>query len=350
MARSAPGSAGPAGAGTGPVSGLARSDEGPARADRRIQAELGYALSSEEHRPNDLVDNARRAEEAGFGFGLISDHYHPWIGRQGQSAFVWSVIGAIARATERFRLGTGVTCPLIRIHPAIVAQAAATCAAMMPGRFFLGVGTGENLNEHVTGVGWPAPDERTAMLREAIEVMRELWGGETTTFRGDWYEVDHARIYTLPDEPPELYVAAAAPLAAELAGEEGDGLISVAPDAEIVQRFEQSGGSGKPKIGMLHGCWHESREEALRIAHEVWPNWGLKGPLGQDLREPADFEAAAEMVEPEDIDGTEPLGPDPQPWLDEIRAFEDAGFTHVYLHQIGADQAGFLEFARRELL
>jgi coenzyme F420-dependent glucose-6-phosphate dehydrogenase len=314
-------------------------------------AEIGYALSSEEHLPNDLVRHAQLAEEAGFDFGLISDHFHPWTDTQGQSPFVWSVIGGIAQATERFRIGTGVTCPLIRIHPAIVAQAAATCASMLgPGRFFLGVGTGENLNEHVTGVGWPAPDERVAMLEEAIEAMRELWQGEYTTFRGDWYEVDGARIYTLPEEPIELYVAAAAQNAAELAGEAGDGLISVLPDQEIVQQFDEAGGSGKPKIGQVHGCWAEDRGQALKTAHEIWPTSGLKGPLNADLRLPADFMAAAEMVDPEDIDGTIPLGPDPQPWLDEIRAYEQAGFTHVYVHQIGPDQEGFIRFAREHLL
>ncbi|MGZ4351958.1 MAG: TIGR03557 family F420-dependent LLM class oxidoreductase [Gaiellaceae bacterium] len=311
--------------------------------------EIGYAFSCEEHLPNDLVRYARLAEEAGFGFGLISDHFHPWIDAQGQSPFVWSVIGGIAQVTERFRIGTGVTCPLIRIHPVIVAQAAATCAAMMPGRFFLGVGTGENLNEHVTGVGWPAPDERVAMLEEAIEVMRELWQGDVTTFRGDWYEVDHARIYTLPDEPVEVYVAAAQPAMAQLAGDLGDGLISVMPDADLVDEFEDAGGKDKPKIGMLHGCWGADRDACLQTMHEIWPNGGLKGPLGADLREPADFEEAAQMVRPEDL-ADDPLGPDPGPWLEQIRAYEDAGFTHVYLHQVGPDQEGFIEFARRELL
>ena len=311
--------------------------------------EIGYAFSCEEHLPNDLVRYARLAEEAGFTFGLISDHFHPWVDAQGQSPFVWSVIGGIAQVTERFRIGTGVTCPLIRIHPAIVAQAAATCAAMMPGRFFLGVGTGENLNEHVTGVGWPAPDERVAMLEEAIEVMRELWEGDVTTFRGDWYEVDHARIYTLPEEPVEVYVAAAQPRMAQLAGDLGDGLISVLPDADLVGEFEQAGGRGKPKIGMMHGCWGADRDACLKTMHEIWPNGGLKGPLGADLREPADFEEAAQMVRPEDL-ADDPLGPDPGPWLEQIQAFEDAGFTHVYLHQVGPDQEGFIEFARRELL
>ena len=312
--------------------------------------EIGYALSSEEHLPNDLVRNARLAEEAGFTFGLISDHFHPWTDAQGQSPFVWSVIGGIAQVTERFRLGTGVTCPLIRIHPAIVAQAAATCAAMMSGRFFLGVGTGENLNEHVTGVGWPAPDERVAMLEEAIEVMRELWQGGYTTFRGEWFEVDGARIYTLPEEPVELYVAAGAPRIAQIAGEQGDGLISVVPDEQTVEQFEQAGGAGKPKIGMMHGCWARDRETALRTAYEVWPNAGLKGPLGQDLRLPADFMDAAQMVREDDVAETTALGPDPEPWRQQIAAFERAGYTHVYVHQIGRDQEGFVEFARRELL
>src|SRR3954470_23880025 len=165
--------------------------------------ELGFALSSEDHPPNQLAQQAPLPQRARFTFAMVSDHYHPWVDAQGHSPFVWSTLGGIALATEKIRVGTGVTCPLIRIHPAIVAQATATCAAMMPGRFFLGVGTGENLNEHVTGVGWPAPDERVSMLEEAIEVMRQLWEGDYTTFRGDWYEVDGARIYTLPEEPIE---------------------------------------------------------------------------------------------------------------------------------------------------
>src|ERR687887_2722358 len=190
--------------------------------------ELGYSLSCEENAPNDLVRFARRAEDAGIDYALISDHFHPWIDAQGDSAFVWSVIGAIAHATERLRLGTGVTCPLIRIHPAIIAQAAATSAAMMPGRFFLGVGTGENLNEHVTGARWPGPDARLEMLEEAIDVIRLLWRDGTQTHPGRHYTLDHACIHTLPDPPPPIYVAAAAPNAAELGGRAGDGLISVA--------------------------------------------------------------------------------------------------------------------------
>jgi coenzyme F420-dependent glucose-6-phosphate dehydrogenase len=311
--------------------------------------ELGYALSCEEHSPTDLVRHARLAEEAGFTFALISDHFHPWLDVQGQSPFVWSVIGGIAQVTERLRLGTGVTCPLIRIHPVIVAQAAATCAAMLPGRFFLGVGTGENLNEHVTGAPWPAPDERVAMLAEALELMRQLWDGGVTTFRGDWYEADHARIYTLPEEPVEVYVSAVRPKMSGLAGRLGDGLITVEPDAAVVRRFEAEGGAGKPRIGLIEGCWGRSREEALRTLRESWPLAGLPGRLGTELREPADYEALTPLVRPEDV-AAHPHGPGAEPWLEQIRAYEAAGFTHVYLHQVGSDQEGFFDFAQRELL
>src|SRR2546423_3144182 len=194
--------------------------------------EIGYTLSSEEFGPRDLVRFAQRAEETGFSFALVSDHFHPWIDAQGESPFVWSVIGGVAQATERLRLGTGVTCPLIRIHPAIVAQAAATSEAMMPGRFFLGVGTGESLNEHILGDRWPPAGTRLDMLDEAIAVIRELWRGENTNFEGEFYLVENARVYSMPEVPPPIYVAAAAENAAELAGRAGDGLISVAPNRD----------------------------------------------------------------------------------------------------------------------
>jgi coenzyme F420-dependent glucose-6-phosphate dehydrogenase len=311
--------------------------------------ELGYAISTEEHRPLDIVRHARRAEESGFPFALISDHFHPWIGRQGQSPFVWAVIGAIAAETESLKLGTGVTCPTIRIHPAIVAQAAATAASLMPGRFFLGVGTGENLNEHVLGDRWPSADERQAMLEEAVELMRELWGGELTSFEGDHYVVVDARIYTLPEEPIEVVVAAGGPEAAELAGRIGDGLVSTAPEAELVDAFLGAGGEG-PRYGQLTVCWAKSEEAGRRTALEVWPNAGLKGPLAQELPLPSHFEEAAAMVDAETIGEYVVCGPDPDLHLDGIRKFVDAGFDHVYVHQVGADQDGFLEFYEREVL
>ena len=312
--------------------------------------ELGYSLSSEEHGPRDLVGFAKAAEDAGFTFALISDHYHPWADAQGNSPFVWSVIGGLAQATERIRLGTGVTCPTMRIHPAIIAQAAATSAAMMPGRFFLGVGTGENLNEHILGAKWPAPDERLEMLEEAVEVIRLLWQGGYQTHRGRHYTVEQARIYTLPEQLPEIAVAAAQPRAAELAGRIGDAFVAVEPNGQLVQNFEQNGGSGKPRYGHLTACWAETEDEAKRIAHENWPNAGLEGPLSQELALPAHFEAAAGMVEPDDLAETMPLGPDPERYLEQITAFEDAGFDHVYIHQVGNDQEGFMRFARRELM
>src|SRR3954470_15159362 len=312
--------------------------------------EIGIALSSEEQAPADLVRTARKAEEAGLGFGLISDHIHPWIDAQGHSGFVWAVLGAIAQETEQFRIGTGVTCPLIRIHPAIVAHAAATCACLMPGRFFLGVGTGENLNEHILGDKWPAPDERLEMLEEAVEVIRLLWQGGYQTHRGKHYTVEQARIYTLPEELPEIAVAAAKPNAAELAGRIGDALVGVAPDEEVVQNFERAGGKGKPCYGHLTVCWAESEEAAKKTAHENWPNAGLEGPLNQELALPAHFEGASEMVEPDDLAESMPVGPDPERYLEEIKQFEDAGFDHVYIHQVGPDQDGFLDFAKRELM
>jgi G6PDH family F420-dependent oxidoreductase len=311
-------------------------------------AEFGYALSSEEHPPNDLVRNARLAEEAGFTFALVSDHYHPWVDEQGHSPFVWSVIGGIAQVTERLVVGTGVTCPTIRIHPAIIAQAAATSAAMMPGRFFLGVGTGENLNEHVTGAKWPVPDERLEMLEEAIDVIRTLWEGGYQTYRGDWYDVEQARIYTLPDELPSIAVAAAKPLAADVAAHSGDALIAVAPDQELVDGYREAGGDG-PVYGQVTCCWAESREAGVETALRVWPNAGIGGDLSQELPLPLHFEQAARMVSAEELGEKLPCGPDVEPYVESVQAFLDAGFDHVYFHQVGRDQEGFFRFWRERL-
>ena len=310
--------------------------------------EYGYALSSEEHPPNDLVRDARRAEEAGFGFALISDHFHPWVDEQGQSPFVWAVIGGIAGATERLRLGTGVTCPTIRIHPAIVAHAAATCAAMMPGRFFLGVGTGENLNEHVLGDHWPAPDERLDMLDEAIDVMRQLWEGGYQTFRGAYYEAEQARLYTLPDELPPIIVAAAKPRAAELAAHAGDGLVSVAPDRELVEGYRAAGGDG-PMYAQVTCCWAATEKEGAETARRVWPNAGLGGDLSQELPLPRHFEQATENVTAEQLAEKLPVGPDVERYAASVQEYLDAGFDHIYFHQIGRDQEGFFRFWRERL-
>jgi coenzyme F420-dependent glucose-6-phosphate dehydrogenase len=310
--------------------------------------EIGYALSSEEHAPSDLVDNAVRAEGAGLSFALISDHFHPWTDSQGHAAFVWSVVGAIAERTERLRLGTGVTCPLIRIHPAIVAHATATSACLMPGRFFLGIGTGEELNEHVTGARWPAPDERLRMLEEALELMRELWKGGVQTFEGEFYRADHARLYDLPEEPIEVVVAAAKPNAAELAGRLGDGLVTTSPDAELVEAYRGAGGDG-PVYGQLTVCVADSEREAVETALRVWPNAGIPGRSGQELPMPQDYEALADLVTEDVIREQIVCGPDVDRHLEKLREFGDAGFTHVYVHQVGRDQESFFRFFEQEL-
>jgi|SRR5215207_191950 len=311
--------------------------------------EFGYALSSEEHPPHALVENARKAEDLGFEFAMISDHFHPWTDRQGNSPFVWSVIGAISHATERIRLGTGVTCPTIRIHPAIVAHAAATSAVLMEGRFVLGVGTGENLNEHVLGDHWPAPDERIEMLEEAIAVIRQLWEGGYQTHRGKHYTVENARLYTLPEQPVQIAVAAAKEQAAELAGRVGDAFVNTAPDPEQIDQFERAGGKGKPKYGQITVCWAKDEDEAARRVHEIWPNAGLGGDLTYELPLPRHFEQATENVTPGQLKHELTVGPDPEPYLASIKEMVEAGYTHVYFHQIGPDQDGFFRFWKDEL-
>jgi coenzyme F420-dependent glucose-6-phosphate dehydrogenase len=306
--------------------------------------ELGYTLSCEEHSPNVLVRNARAAEEAGFEFLSISDHFHPWIDAQGQSPFVWSVIGAVAHATERIRLGTGVTCPTIRIHPAIIAQAAATSQVMLNGRFYLGVGTGEELNEHVVGARWPGPQERLEMLEESIEVLRLLWQGGYQSHYGKHYTVEQARIFTLPDEPPPIHVAAAQSNAAQLAGRLGDALITTTPDDGLKSEFEGAGGQGKPRYGQHDVCVAETEEEGRKTATEIWPNSAMGGPLGQELAITSHYEAVAELVTDEQVGEAVVCGPDPERHLEAIREYDEAGFTHVFVHQIGPDQEGFLRF------
>jgi G6PDH family F420-dependent oxidoreductase len=312
--------------------------------------QFGYTLSSEEFTPADLVRFAKLAEDAGFDFAVISDHFHPWVDEQGHSPFVWSVLGACATATERMHFGTGVTCPLIRIHPAIVAQAAATTAAMMPGRFFLGVGTGENLNEHVTGKRWPAAAVRLDMLEEAIDVIRDLWRGDNTSHYGRHYTVENARIYTLPPQAPPIYVAAKGERAVELAAQKGDGLVAVAPDADLVARFERAGGAGKPKYGQIHVCWSESEADGVRTAHERWPNAAIGGELGSELPVPRHYEQAAQTVRPDDIAKQVVCGPDPERFRSALQEYVDAGFDHVYVHQIGPRQEDFIRFFTDDVL
>ncbi|MFZ2064075.1 MAG: TIGR03557 family F420-dependent LLM class oxidoreductase [Candidatus Binatus sp.] len=312
--------------------------------------ELGYALSSEEFGPPDLITNARTAESVGFQFALISDHFHPWTNQQPHSPFVWSVIGGISQAVKNLSLGTGVTCPLMRYNPAIIAQAAATSAVMMPGRFFLGLGTGENLNEHITGKHWPPAPQRQEMLEEAVAVMRLLWQGGWQTHRGNYYTVEQARIFTMPAEPPPIMIAASKPGSAELAGRIADGLISTVPKRELVKRFEQAGGKHKPRYGQVTVCYASSEDEAAHIVRKQWPNAGIDAPLMTDLPLPKHFETVAESMQPDKITEDVILGPDPRRHIDAIKKFVDAGYDHVYVHQIGPQQSEFLHFYADKVL
>jgi len=311
---------------------------------------FGLALSSEEHAPRDLVAYARMAEDAGFEFLSISDHYHPWIDAQGHSPFVWAVIGGIAATTERIRLGTGVTCPTTRIHPAIIAHAAATAGAMMPGRFFLGVGTGEKLNEHVVGARWPEWEVRAEMLEEAVGIIRQLWQGDVQSHHGRHYTVENARIYDLPDPLPQIILSGQGPRATELAARIGDGFWGMGPKRELVEQFDQAAGRGKPKYAQVTVSWGPDAAAARKLAHRIWPIAGIEGEAMQELPNQRHFEQLASLVTEDQIAQSITCGPDPEPILEAVGKFTDAGFDHIYFHQLGPDQEGFIEFAERELL
>lgn len=311
---------------------------------------LGYSMTSEEHPAKDLVKQAVAAEEAGFGFAMISDHFHPWTHQQGNSPFVWSVLGAIAQATERIPIGTAVTCPTVRIHPGIIAQAAATVASMMPGRFMLGLGSGENLNEHIFGSRWPSPGQRLEMLSEAIEVIKKLWRGGWQNHRGRHYVVENARIFSLPDELPPIYVASASKRSAQLAGQVAQGIISTKPARSTTEAFEQAGGKNKPRFGQVTVCWARDEAQARRQALQIWPNAAITGQSSFELPLPRHYEELAQTVTEDQIASTVICGPDPKKHLEAIREYAEAGFDHVFVHQVGSDQKGFMDFYRREIL
>jgi G6PDH family F420-dependent oxidoreductase len=307
---------------------------------------IGYWLSSEEHGPRELVENAKLAEAGGFEFALISDHIHPWVDAQGHSPFVWGVLGAIGQSTTTIRIGTAVTCPLIRIHPAIVAHAATTAQALLDGRFFLGVGTGENLNEHVLGDRWPRADERLEMLEEAIEIIHKLFAGDYETYRGKHYTVEQLKLYDAPTHPPAIIMAAKAEASAQLAAAVADGTMNTSPDAEIVQAFKVAGGRG-PIYGKVTGAFAPDVAAARKIAKERQPNIAIGGDISTELELPRDFEAVAELVREEDLAPALVLGDDPADWQERLDEYERAGFTHVALHNVGVEQREFIEFAKQ---
>jgi G6PDH family F420-dependent oxidoreductase len=310
--------------------------------------ELAYALSSEEHDARTLVATAQRAEQAGFRSIWISDHYHPWLDSQGQSPFVWSVIGGIAATTD-LTVTTGVTCPTTRIHPAVLAQATATSSNLLPGgRFRFGVGSGEALNEHILGDRWPPTDLRLSMLTEAIHVIRELWTGDQVTHRGQHYTVENARIYTVPDGEIPIIVSAFGPAALEVAARDGDGWMTTGPDAGMLADYRAAGGTGRT-YASFKACWGEDEDAARKLVHELWPTSGVPGQLHQDLPTPAHFEQAASRVTVEEATEGAPCGPDPERYVATFQQFVDAGFDEVAITQVGPDQDGFFRFYEREL-
>jgi G6PDH family F420-dependent oxidoreductase len=314
---------------------------------------IGYFLSAEEYGPRELVEQAAMAEDAGFQSLWISDHFHPWNDKQGQSGFVWSVIGAISQVCS-LPVTTAVTCPTVRIHPALVAQAAATSSVLLGGRFTLGVGSGEALNEHVLGDGWPSENTRLEMLEEAVEVIRDLFGGEFVTRSGKHYSVDHARLYSLPDSPPPIYVSGFGPKSAALAGRVGDGYITTQPDRDLIGVFRDNGGTGKPMQAGYKVCWGEDDDACVRIAHDLWANEGLPGELAQVLPSPRHFEQASQLVPESSTRESIAYGHDPERHLESFRPYAEAGFDVVHISQIGGREResnikGFFDFYR-ELL
>lgn len=301
---------------------------------------FGYFLSCEEYDPHELVEQARLAEEAGFDALWISDHYHPWNNEQGQSPFVWSVIGAVSQVCD-LPVTTAVTCPTVRINPAVVAQAAATSAVMLDGKFILGVGSGEALNEHILGDAWPTADVRLAMLEEAVDVMRQLFTGETVTYGGEYYTVDTARIYTMPDQPPPIYVSGFGPKAVETAARIGDGYINTSPGEELLNLFKEKSG-GKPAQAGFKVAYANTEEEGVEHAYRLWANSGLPGELAQVLPSPQHFEQASQLVTKEMTADSVVCGPDPERHVDAFAPYVDAGYDEVYVANMGPHYADMI--------
>jgi G6PDH family F420-dependent oxidoreductase len=311
--------------------------------------QIGYFLSCEEYTPAELLDQAARATEAGFEALCISDHYHPWTDEQGQSPFVWSMIGAISRVTDLPVL-TAVTCPTVRVHPAVVAQAAATSAVLLEGRFTLGVGSGEALNEHILGDPWPHAERRLAMLEEAVDVIRQLFTGEVVSHSGEHYEVDTARLYTVPDEPPPIYVSAFGPKALETAGRIGDGFVSTKPDAEGVASFRDAKGGHAPAVAALKVAYAPTRDEGVEHAHRLWATAGVPGELSQVLPSPQHFEQASSLVTKESTSSSVVAGADAAEHVKAFAPYREAGFDVAYVANMGPHHGEMIDFYRTEVL
>ncbi|MCM4079577.1 TIGR03557 family F420-dependent LLM class oxidoreductase [Paractinoplanes hotanensis] len=309
---------------------------------------LGYKLAAEAFGPKELIRQAVRAEQAGFDFVEISDHYHPWLDVQGHSPFAWNVLSAIAMRTERLGLATGVTCPTVRYHPAIIAQAAATLAIISDDRFTLGVGAGERLNEHVVGQGFPSVRGRHERLEEALDIISLLWRGGYQSYEGKHLQLEDAQVFDLPSKLPAIAVAAGGKQAAELAATHGSGLFATEPRADLVETFTAAGGQG-PKYAEASVAWAPSKDEAVRAAHET-TRWAVTGwKVMAELPNPVNFEAASATVRPEDIAGQFAVGPDPEPYVKMVGEYKDAGYDHIVLMNAGPDPDGFIDFFAKEL-
>jgi G6PDH family F420-dependent oxidoreductase len=315
--------------------------------------EFGYTMMCEQSPADALVSDIRRAEEAGFDFSQISDHFQPWLVEQGHSPYAWSVLGAAAAVTERIGLMTYVTCPTIRYHPAIVAQKAATVQILSGGRFRLGLGAGENLNEHVVGDGWPAVGTRHSMLSEAIDVIAALFdaGDEAVSYRGDHFDLETARLWDQPDRRVPIGLAVSGSESCRLAGRKTDFMVAVQPEAELGEMFDAAGGAGKPRVGQIAVSYDEDRDTAVERAHEQFRWFGLGWKVMADLPNPDSFDAAAQFVTADDVTESIPCGPDVAEHVEKIKPFVDAGFTEIGLVQIGGShQEKFIGWAERELL
>jgi G6PDH family F420-dependent oxidoreductase len=311
--------------------------------------EIGYWLASEEYGPRELVRQAEQAAELGLTRFCISDHYHPWTESQGHSPFVWSVIAAVAQAVPGAHVTTFVTCPTIRVHPAVVAQAAATSSLLLDGRFTFGLGSGENLNEHILGDRWPHTDERHDLLEEAVDVMRRLWTGEEVTHEGRHYTVVNARLYDPPAEPIPVPLSAFGPKALDLAARVDDGLALSGPMGDLVDGYRERGGRG-PAIGGFKVCYREDEREARETAHRIWPNESIPGELAQELPTVTHMEQGVSNVTVEDVAESVVCGADPDAYVARIREFEEAGFDVVHVHPIGGEVEPFLRFWSDEVL
>ncbi|WDO10191.1 LLM class F420-dependent oxidoreductase [Streptomyces murinus] len=312
---------------------------------------IGYTMMTEQAGPRELVEHVVGAEEAGFDFSVISDHYFPWLRAQGHSSYAWSVLGAAAQATSRIPLMTYVTCPIRRYHPAVVAQKAATVQLLSEGRFRLGLGAGENLNEHVVGGGWPPVDVRHEMLEEAVDIIRALFGGEHVTHHGRHYQVESAKLWDVPEQPPPIGVAVSGEQSCRLAGERGDLLIATEPRPELLAAFDRHGGRGKPRVGQLPVSYDPDRDTAVKRAHAQFRWFGLGWKVNAELPHPDSFESATRFVTPDDVAAALPCGDDPDAFVEAVRPYARAGFEELALVQIGGDtQPEFLRWSAKTLL